>query len=319
MCTSQIVLLLLSIPLTFSLIPNLRRGLKNIRRKKDVTIDTFEYLAGKTAVITGSSSGLGRAIAIELATCNVKSMVLSGRNIDALELVKTECLKICPELEVYILTCDLANTTSAENFARESSFLLSSGVDLLILSGGCSSRSSFIDTTLDVDKLLMNVNFLSGAAICKVIVPLMVQRQKGNIIWISSIQGLIGTPYRTSYAASKFAVQGYCESMRSELTSSGVKVSCVSPGYIRTNLSKAAITGDGSRYGVTDETTASGADPTDVAIEILNSINTKSDYLIAASFFMKVALFLKFFFPRILEKQLVKRYQNGLKSKGGKS
>lgn len=297
--------------------PNIRRGLKNIN-KNTVTTNTFEYLAGKTAVITGSSSGLGRAIAIELAKCKMKSMVLSGRNVDSLELVKTECLNICSELEVFILPCDLSDTTSAENFARESTILLHGVVDLLILSGGCSSRGSFVETKLKVDALLMNVNFLSGAAICKTIVPCMIERKTGNIIWISSIQGLIGTPYRTSYAASKFAVQGYCESLRSELTSSGVKVSCVSPGYINTNLSKAAITGDGSRYGLTDETTANGADPAEVAIRILNSIRTKSDYIVAASFSATVALWLKFFWPEFLNKQLVKRYQKGLKSTGGK-
>lgn len=276
----------------------------------------MEFFQGKNACLTGCSSGLGRAIAMQLAKCNLKSIVLSGRNLEALEEVKRECINISPALEIFIMTCDLAETQSAEKFARDVVRVLNGKVDLLVLSGGCSSRSSFLETSLDVDKMLMNVNFLASAAICKGVVPSMVKRKSGGIIWISSIQGLIGTPFRTSYAASKFAVQGYCESLRSELSSSGVKVQCVSPGYINTNLSKSAVTGDGSKYGVTDDTTANGADPNHVAIEIINSAWTnKTDYIVAASLSARVALLLKSLFPHVLEKQLVKRFKKGSENK----
>ena len=89
----------------------------------------------------------------------------------------------------------------------------------------------------------MQVNFLSGAALAKAVVPGMVQKGLGAIIWIGSVQGLLGIPQRTSYAASKFAVQGYCEALRGELASSGVTVHVASPGYIRTNLSRSAVGG----------------------------------------------------------------------------
>ena len=123
----------------------------------------------------------------------------------------------------------------------------------------------------------------------------------GRIIWISSIQGLIGTPFRTSYAASKFAVQGYCEALRSELTSSGVSVHVVSPGYIRTNLSLSAVCGDGSKYGNTYATTAKGADPDKVAVQILDSVAKGcQDFVVAASPSSRIALWIKNFSPPLL-------------------
>ena len=171
-----------------------------------------------------------------------------------------------------------------------------------------------MDTDIEVDEMLMKVNYLAGAAIAKGIVPSMVEKKTGSIIWISSVQGLIGTPFRTSYAASKFAVQGYCEALRSELSSSEVNVHCISPGYISTNLSLNAATGDGTKHGKMDETTANGADPSDVAVEILDSVvaNSKSDFVVAASTSARAAIVLKLFAPRLLEKMLVKRF---LKSK----
>jgi dehydrogenase/reductase SDR family protein 7B len=311
---SYVIFVIITLPIAFSWMPNTLRRFNSSGNR--INSGAIEFLSGKNAIVTGSSSGLGRAIATQLARCNLKSIVLSGRNLEALEEVKKECLSICPALEIFIMTCDLAESESAEKFARDAVCVLEGNVDLLVLSGGCSSRSSFLDTSLDVDKMLMNVNFLASAAICKGVVPSMVRRNSGSIIWISSIQGLIGTPFRTSYAASKFAVQGYCESLRSELSSSGVKVQCVSPGYINTNLSKSAITGDGSKYGVTDETTANGAEPNHVAVDIINSARTnKMDYIVAADLSARVALLLKVLSPRVLEKQLVKRYKIGSEKK----
>lgn len=150
----------------------------------------------------------------------------------------------------------------------------------------------------------------------------------------------VGTPFRTSYAASKFAVQGYTEALRSELASSNISVHVVSPGYIRTNLSLSAVMGDGGGYGKMDDTTANGkwyhkwfpfiscccllslsflqririagADPDEVANEILTSIaQNKTDFVVAATFSAKAALLLKFLAPGFLEKQLVKRFEKG--------
>lgn len=244
----------------------------------------------------------------------------------ALREVQQECIQIAKansnidsstdasSIKVEIVACDLQDKTSVNKLASQSLQLAqqsSSGtIDVLINNGGISSRSSFLETKLDVDEKLMQVNFFSGAVLAKRLVPGMVEKGSGMVIWISSVQGKLGTPYRTSYAASKFAIQGYCEALRSELASSNVSVHVVSPGYIRTNLSLSAVMGDGKAYNKMDETTANGADPDEVALIILNSTTAgKTDFVVAATLSSKVALWLKFLAPSFLENILVKRFE----------
>jgi dehydrogenase/reductase SDR family protein 7B len=251
-------------------------------------------------------------MALKVAGCDLKHIVLSRRNLEALQVVKDHFLKAGSKCKVHVLPCDLTDIEASKKFSKDALAACEDQVDVLILSGGLSSRSSFLETDVEVDEMLMKVNYLSGAAITKGIVPSMVKNKSGLICWISSVQGLIGTPFRTSYAASKFAVQGYCEALRSELTSSGVGVHCVSPGYINTNLSLNAATGNvGSKHGKLDETTANGADPIHVAVEILDSVVTKrrsSDFIVAATPSARAAIALKLIAPKFLEKKLVKRF-----------
>lgn len=272
---------------------------------------TRECFAGKSVLLTGASRGLGRSLATRLASCGVSELVLSGRDSEALDGVRAECLRLGPDVKVRVVPCDLADKESVDELAREAIASCDGGaVDVLINNGGISSRSSFIETNFEVDERLMRVNFLSGAQLAKAVAPGMVGRGSGRIVWVSSVQGRIGTPFRTSYAGSKFAVAGYCEALRSELSSRGVAVHVASPGYVRTGLSRSAVTGDGSAYGKTDETTANGADPDDVATYILDSVAAgRTDFVVAATFSARLAIWLKFLAPSFLEKQLVKRYE----------
>ncbi|GAX18676.1 hypothetical protein FisN_10Hh111 [Fistulifera solaris] len=173
-----------------------------------------QAFAGQTCVITGASSGLGKSLALALAECGASTLILSARSQERLEEVQRECQERCQSITVHCITADLSQPESVNSLTKQTLAKLAS-IDLLIHCGGVSSRSRFLDTTLDVDQQLMQINFFSGAALCKAFVPKM---PKGSrIIWISSVQGLMGLPNRSSYAASKFAVQGYCESIRAEL------------------------------------------------------------------------------------------------------
>jgi short-subunit dehydrogenase len=140
---------------------------------------------------------------------------------------------------------------------------------------------------------------------------------RGRIIWISSVQGLVGIPNRSSYAASKFAVQGYCEALRAELYPDGIVVHTVSPGYIRTNLSKSALAGSASTtHGVMDATTAAGALPDKVAAGILDRVAAgHMDFTIAAGFSARAAIWMRLLCPGVLRRLLVKRYQKSLLEK----
>ena len=276
---------------------------------------TKKSLEGKSVLLTGATGGLGKALALELASCTVGSLILSARNMESLKALQQECQSISPSTNIHTLTCDLANKESVQQLGQDA-LKVCDTIDVLINNGGVSSRSNFLDTQLEVDERVMQINFFAGAALAKALVPNMVTNQSGKIIWISSVQGLIGIPSRTSYAASKFAVQGYCESLRAELAPSGVTVHVISPGYIRTNLSLSALTGDGTAHGQMDENTAKGADPKDVAVQILNAVaNGRNDFVVAATKSAKIAIWLRLLCPGILQKMLVKRFEKSQKPK----
>ena len=272
--------------------------------------------AAKTVLLTGATGGLGKALALQLIQWKVHRLILSSRKQEDLEKLAKECSAVDGSIPIDLIVCDLSDPSNVKQVSTQLTDDKSKQVDILINNGGVSSRSRFLDTDIDVDSKVMQINFLSGAALAKALVPGMVERKSGRIIWISSMQGLLGIPNRSSYAASKFAVQGYTESIRAELHSSGVSVHTVSPGYIRTGLSQGALTGDGTLYGRMDPTTAAGADPTQVATEILTRIaKGEVDFTIAASFSSLVAYVLRFFFPALLRMFLVKRYEKSLTSK----
>jgi len=274
---------------------------------------TNESFHSKSILITGASGGLGRSLALQFSTCIPRVLILSARNEEALKQVVEECKVISPTSVIHMLLCDLSNMDQVKQLGDEALKLCyQSGfgvVDVLVNNGGISSRSKFLDTTIEVDETVMRVNYLAGACLAKKVVPDMVKQKSGKIIWISSVQGLVGIPNRTSYAASKFAVQGYCESLRAELAPCNVSVHVISPGYIRTNLSRSAMLGDGRQYNQMDATTASGADPQDVAYTILDEVaKGRSDIIVAATFSAKVAIWLRFLLPTLLQYLLVSRF-----------
>jgi dehydrogenase/reductase SDR family protein 7B len=298
---------------------------------RDATKNEFR---GQTVLLTGASGGLGRSLALRLAECGVGTLILSARNAAALQQVASECQALAPpsRLTVHVIPADLADPASVEALAAATLQKCHNRIHVLINNGGVSSRSRFVDTDLTVDQRCMQINFLAGAALAKAVVPKMLQdpaaaaaagpndsssttaRLRGRIIWISSVQGLVGIPNRSSYAASKFAVQGYCESIRAELAPSRVTVHCVSPGYLRTNLSVAALTGDGvTTHGVMDAATAQGADPDQVAATLLNKVvGGQTDFTIAAGVSAVAAIWMRLLCPGILQNLLVRRYEKSL-------
>jgi dehydrogenase/reductase SDR family protein 7B len=288
---------------------------KNYYEMLNCSKQTKDCFEGKSVLLTGASGGLGQALATNLASCQVRSLILTGRNKDALDTVAKECQQISPSTKVHVVLCDLSDRDSVKRLGEESLTLCGS-VDLLVNNGGVSSRSNFLETKLEVDERVMQINFFAGASLAKTVVPNMVANNGGKIIWISSVQGLLGIPSRTSYAASKFAVQGYCEGLRAELAANNVTVHVASPGYIRTSLSLAALTGDGTTHGQMDEATAKGADPLEVAVNILDSVaNGKSDFVVAATSSAKAAIWMRLLCPSILQRLLVKRFQKSITQK----
>lgn len=125
----------------------------------------------------------------------------------------------------------------------------------------------------------------------------MIQSNKGHIVMISSVQGKIAIPFRSSYAASKHALIAFSDTLRAELANTNIKVCVVSPGYIKTNLSVNAVTGDGSNYGILDSTTASGLSPDKVARSIALSILKNDKEVLLCPSIHKLAIFLRIMAP----------------------
>lgn len=265
-------------------------------------------LCGKVVLITGASSGLGEAIAHALYKRGAR-LILASRNTDKLNELKEILLKTYkpPELHVpTIVKLDLENINSIPGMVDN--LLKTHGhIDVLINNAGISFRGAAIDTDISVDIKLMVVNYFGQVALTKAILPSMVERKSGHLVAVSSVQGKLAIPYRSCYTASKHALQGFFDSLRAEVADSGVLVTVVSPGYISTNLSLNAVTGDGSLYGTMDATTASGMSPEKVAEHIVGSLINGYEELVLAPLSHRLAIILHTLAPSLISRIMKSR------------
>ncbi len=271
-----------------------------------VTINT--YLKGRVVWITGASSGLGKKLALEAASSGAEAIILSGRRKDALEAVEEECLSAAgtsasgggkqPVVSVSIVTFDLGNEDTWE-VATKSVLEVAPGgrVDILLNNAGISQRDWVMSTSIDTHKKLMNVNYLSAVALTIGVLPGMIERGYGHIIFTNSLQGKLGIARRSAYAASKHALVGFADCLRAELCSSGVQVTSVFCGYIQTSLSLNAILGDGSVYGKMDPTTQSGLEPSIASHLIWQGVAQMREEFMLAPFKHTIAVRLRNIFP----------------------
>nr|CAD7262472.1 unnamed protein product [Timema shepardi] len=257
-------------------------------------------LQGKVVLVTGASSGLGEALAHEFyrAGCRV---ILASRRQKELERVRTNLLnsyKTEPAHPPVILPLDLVDLNSIPECVNKI-LDIHGHVDILVNNAGISHRGDVITTKVDVDIKVMLVNYFGQVALTKAVLPSMIKRGSGHVIAVSSIQGKIAIPQRSAYAASKHALQAFCDTLRAEVAHHNVKVSVVTVGYINTNLSLNAVTGTGQIYGVMDATTASGYDPKYVAKEMLKVILLEKKEVTIAPLSPRLAIVLRTLAPEI--------------------
>jgi dehydrogenase/reductase SDR family protein 7B len=212
-------------------------------------------IEGKIAWITGASSGIGAALAEELFERGA-TVILSARSASKLEAIKATMDQKAPD-RCYVVPCDVTSKFSVQE-AVEQVMELTGRVDLLINNAGVSQRSYALDTSIDVDRKLFEVNFFGAVTVTKGIAPLMVRQGSGHIVVISSMAGKYGFRMRSSYSASKHALQGYFETLRAELYQDNIQVTIVCPGRIKTEISVHSLTGDGQTYDKMDKGQAEG-------------------------------------------------------------
>lgn len=275
-------------------------------------------LQDAVVVITGSSSGLGKECARVFHAAGAR-LVLCGRDAARLRLVVQELTASStssgPKTHTpSTVTFDLSDTGTVDKAAEE--ILKCYGqVDVLINNAGISYRGNILDTHLSVQRDVMETNYFGPIALTQALLPSMVHRRSGHIVVVSSVQGKISLPYRSAYAASKHATQAYFDCLRAEIEQHGIPVTVISPGYIRTSLSVNAVTGDGSKYGVLDKTTATGRDPGDVAQAVLSAVRHRSKDVVLAGPLPSVAIYLRTMWPALFFKLMASRARKEQKLK----
>ena len=248
----------------------------------------------KVIWITGASSGIGRALAIELSNQDAL-LIISARSKVALEVVKKSCKN--PN-NVWVLPLDLEvhssfikiTATAIQIFGR---------IDILVNNGGISQRSLAIETNISVDKRIMEVNYTGTVALTKTILPHFIENKKGQFVVTTSMVGLIGTPLRSSYAASKHALHGFFDSLRAEVYDYNIAVTLICPGFVSTNISMNALTGDGTSQQKMDTATANGISPERFAKLMSKAIYSKKEEAYIAGFKEKLGVYVKRWFPRV--------------------
>jgi len=249
----------------------------------------------KIVWITGASSGIGKSLAIELSKQNT-ALILSSRNETKLNLVKNECKNTS---NIKILPLDLKNYNSLSSKVKEA-LLLFGKIDILFNNGGISQRSLAKDTSIDVDKHIMDVNYLGTVALTKALLPHFIKKNNGHFIITTSIVGKIGTPLRSSYSASKHALHGFFDSLRAEVHQNNIKVTLACPGFVQTNVSINALTGDGTPQQKMDNATKKGLTGERFVKLLVKAVKNEKEEVYIGGFKEKLAVYIKRFFPKLL-------------------
>jgi short-subunit dehydrogenase len=225
-------------------------------------------------------------------------VVISARRRAVLDAVRAESAHPNNVAVVELDQADLGRSAAA---AREA-LAVYDGLDVIVLNGGISQRSLAIETSIDVDQQLMTVNYLSNVAIVKAILPQLIAQPFAKIGVVSSLVGRVGSPYRTGYAASKHALHGFFDSLRAEIPET-VSITMVCPGFVKTNVSVNALTGDGSALGKMDRAQAHGLDVEPSAKRALAAIDARKLEVYIAGPEGK-AIWLQRFAPGLLARKL---------------
>jgi short-subunit dehydrogenase len=223
--------------------------------------------------ITGASSGIGAALAVQFGAIGAH-LILTARRKDALDGVSPRCTGAA---STCVLPADLAVPDSIPPLAQEA--LSSHGrIDIMVHNAGVALRSLAADTRLEVDRLIMEVNYFAPVAITKLLLPGMLQRGSGHFVVISSLSAIYGAPMSTAYAASKHALHGFFESLRTETRARGIYTSIIVPGFIRTDITLHALKGDGTRSEERMEVMENGMSPERCARQIVRAVQRRKEF-----------------------------------------
>jgi dehydrogenase/reductase SDR family member 7B len=254
----------------------------------------------KVVWITGASSGIGAAL-FKAFLNEGATVIISSRRQKELESLKQQSSH---SERVVVVPLDL--TDSNQLISQTKMVVEQYQIDILIHNGGISQRSMAAETSIELDRQLMEVNYFGHIHMTKLVLPQMIERGCGHLVVISSLTGKWGFYLRSAYAASKHALHGYYDSLRMEVEDKGVRISIVTPGFIATDISKNALLSDGSLSGEMDPNQAKGISPDECAQQILRGLKSnKKEFGVGGRELF--SLFLNRYFPRLFARILKKQ------------
>jgi short-subunit dehydrogenase len=187
---------------------------------------------GKSAFITGASSGLGRLLALRIARDGAR-LALVARREQQLDALASEIAKLGSE--ALTLPCDVADRRQVFA-AADQAVKHFGGVDILVNNAGYGHHRRFVDWDIDDIERMMQVNYLGTVYATKALLPQMLARGTGWVVFMASVAGKLGVPDESAYAASKFAMVGLAEALSMEVEDGGVHVLTVCPGAVDTEF-----------------------------------------------------------------------------------
>ncbi len=257
----------------------------------------------KVVWVTGASSGIGEALVMELAKQPNTKVILSARQSAELERVQKEAG--LDSDRGHVLPLDLSQSNSFQAIV-ESAIQNWGKVDVLISNGGISQRDLAENTSLEVVRRLMEVNFFGNVALSMLLFPHFKKRGSGKYVIVSSVAGKTGTRFRSAYSASKHALHGFYDSLRAEAFEYGIGVTLICPGYVKTKISFNALTGAGKPQNKMDDVQNNGLPPQLVARKIISAYENNREEVVIGGLQEHLGALLKRFFPRLLSRILRK-------------
>lgn len=229
-------------------------------------------------------------------------IILSSRSKENLE--ETQSLLHNP-LHSEIVLLDISDPKAIEECTKQ--VLASHEIDILVNNAGISQRSLTMETEMIVYHKLMNINFFGVIHMSKLVLPSMIKRGSGQVVTITSVNGKLGSFMKSGYAASKHALHGFFDSLRAEIDGSGVDITLVTPGYVKTPISMNALTNDGSPQGKLDQNNEKGIAVDQFAKKVVQRIAKRLPEIAIAGNIESLGLFMKRFWPNMLHKLAARR------------
>jgi dehydrogenase/reductase SDR family protein 7B len=259
---------------------------------------SMSSIQNKVVIITGASSGIGKATALEAAFRGAR-LALAARRIEALKDVVDQCKSIGAQV-IGIVTdvskeedCQILIGKAVEQFGQ---------IDILINNAGISMRALFEKTDLSVIRKLMDVNFWGTVYCTKYALPYLI-KNKGSVVGVSSVAGYKGLPGRTGYSASKFAMQGFLDALRVENLKNELHVMVACPGFTASNIRNTALSADGSQQGESPRDESKMMSSEAVAKYLIKAIEKRKRTIVLTTQ-GKATVFLNKFIPSFFDRML---------------